>query len=76
MDKRLPKSECMLCLDGMTLRCTCIQRLVRISLVIRKSDKQARDVLTVSWFFCIPLDETIANTYFLALFYCSGHLIP
>ena len=30
-------------------------------------------VLTVSSFFCIPLDETI-STYFLAPFYCSGAL--
>merc|ERR1711973_664116 len=25
--------------------------------------------------FIIPLNETITNTYFLAPFYCSGHLI-
>ena len=31
----------------------------------------ADTVLTVSSFFPIPLDETIANTYFLVPFYCS-----
>ena len=32
-------------------------------------------VLTVSSFFHISLDETIAKTYFLALFHCSGQII-
>ena len=36
-----------------------------------KSNKQARDILTVH-IFCIGLDETTAKTYFLIVpFYCS-----
>ena len=41
--------------------------------VISKLVTFADAVLTVSrFFFPVPLDETIANTYFSVPFYCSG----
>ena len=44
--------------------------------VISKPVTFAEAVLTILFFFffCIPLNETIANTYFLSPFYCSGQL--
>ena len=43
------------------------------------SNLEARDVrgscIDRFKFFRIPLDETIANTYFLTPFYCFGQLI-
>ena len=44
--------------------------------VISKHVTFAEAVLTVLFFFfCKPLNETIANRYFLSPFYCSGQLI-
>ena len=44
--------------------------------VISKLVTFTNAVFTVSsFFFRIPLDETIANTYFVAPFYSSGQLI-
>ena len=58
-----------------------MQRLARVSWVIGcwKSDKQARGVgghcINDSFkFLRISLDETTANMYFLATFYCSEQL--
>ena len=44
-----------------------------------KNDKQAGEIhgrcIDSFKFFRIPPDETMANAYFLALFYCSRQLI-
>ena len=60
-----------------------IQRLVTVRLarssgvgrVISNLVQFADTILTVSSFFRILLDETIANSYFLEPYYCSGQLI-
>ena len=41
--------------------------------VISKLVTFADAVLTLSGFFCVPLDENIANTYFLALYIVLGN---